>query len=53
MLYIANIEEDSFSSNKWLAKIRNYLENDNSHLITICATIESEISELDDEDFEP
>ncbi|MAJ90844.1 MAG: hypothetical protein CMF40_01480 [Legionellales bacterium] len=30
--------------------MHNYLENDNSHLITICATIESEISELGDED---
>jgi|TARA_B100000953_G_scaffold298856_2_gene296928 GTP-binding protein YchF len=50
ILYIANIEERGFDSNPWLEKLRVFLKNENSHLIAICATIESEVSELDDED---
>ncbi len=50
ILYIANIEESGFDSNPWLEKLRKFLENENSHLIPICATIESEVSELNDED---
>jgi len=50
ILYVANIEESGCDSNPWIEKLRIFLENENSYLIPICATIESEVSELDDED---
>ncbi len=50
ILYIANIEENGSDKNLWLEKIRSFLENENSQLIPICATVEAEVSELDDED---
>ena len=49
ILYIANVEEDGLSTNLWLEKIRKYLKNDDAHFIIVYATIESEVSELDDE----
>ena len=48
--YIANIEEDGFDSNPWLEKLQVFLESENSHLIPVCATIESEVSEIDEGD---
>ena len=50
ILYIANIEENGADKNPWLEKIRSFLANENSQLIPICATVEAEVSELDDED---
>ena len=50
ILYIANIEEDGFDSNPWLEKLEVFLENENSYLIPVCATIESEVSEIDEGD---
>ena len=50
ILYIANIEENGADKNPWLEKIQSFLENENSQLIPICATVEAEVSELDDED---
>ncbi len=47
-LYIANVEEDALDSNPWLEKLHGLVENENSQLIPICAVIESEVSQLED-----
>ncbi len=49
MLYIANVEEDEISSNSWLPKLEALAVKDNAEMISVCAVIESELAELDEE----
>lgn len=48
-LYIANVEEDGIDSNPWLEKLRQLAGDENSEVIPVCAAIESEIAELDED----
>jgi hypothetical protein len=48
MLYIANVEETGIESNKWLGRLKDHAGREGSDVIAICASIEAEISELDD-----
>jgi GTP-binding protein YchF len=53
MLYIANVGEDDIidpSSNEYVQKVKDFAKEENSEVIVICAKIEEEISELDDEE---
>lgn len=49
-MYIANVEEDGFDDNPLLDLVKNLAKEENSHVVAICAKIESEIAELDDEE---
>ncbi len=51
-MYIANVNEDGFENNSYLDAVREYAENENNVVVAVCASIESELSELDDEDRE-
>jgi hypothetical protein len=48
-LYIANVEEDGMDNNPWLEKLKELAATENSQVIPVCAAIESEIAELDEE----
>jgi len=48
-LYIANVEEEGIDSNPWLEKLRAHAAGEGSEVIAICAAIEAEIAELDEE----
>ncbi len=50
MLYVANVAEDGFSNNSYLDLVDNYARQNNAETIIVCAAIEQEISELEDED---
>ncbi|MAZ40058.1 MAG: redox-regulated ATPase YchF [Legionellales bacterium] len=50
MLYIANVNEDGFENNPLLEKVISYANTQNAMTVPICAAIESEIAELDEED---
>jgi len=52
IIYMANISEDDLinNGNKYVDEVRNYALKENSKVITVCAKIESELSELNDED---
>ncbi|UNM96586.1 redox-regulated ATPase YchF [Ignatzschineria rhizosphaerae] len=50
VMYIANVNEDGFENNPLLAKVEEYAAAENSFVVPICAAIEAEISQLDDED---
>ena len=50
VLYVANVSEDGFQNNPHLSALTKYAENENSQVVAVCADIESEIAELDDED---
>lgn len=51
-MYIANVAEDGFENNPYLDMVREYAEKENNVVVPVCAAIESELSELDDEDRE-
>jgi len=48
-LYIANVEEEGINSNPWLEKLKVLAVEEGADVIPVCAAIESEIAELDDE----
>lgn len=52
IIYIANVSESDLnsSSNKYVEMVQNYARKDNSRVIIVCAQVESELSELDEED---
>jgi len=49
-MYIANVSEDGFDNNPFLDQVREYAAKENNVVVPVCAAIESELSELDDED---
>jgi ribosome-binding ATPase len=49
-MYVANVSEDGFNNNPYLDKLTEYAKKDNSPIVAICASIESEIAELDELD---
>jgi len=51
IIYMANVsEEDLLTGNKYVDEVKKYAENENNEVIVMCAKIESELSELNDED---
>ncbi|HZV53853.1 MAG TPA: redox-regulated ATPase YchF [Rhodocyclaceae bacterium] len=49
-LYAANVAEGGFKNNPLLATVEAYAAKENSPVVTICAALESEIAELEDEE---
>ena len=49
-MYIANVAEDGFDNNPLLKAVEELAASENSQVVPICAKIESEIAELDDEE---
>lgn len=50
MMYIANVNDDGFENNPYLDKVRALAEEQDAIVVPVCAAIESEIAELDEED---
>ena len=49
-MYIANVAEDGFENNPALDLVADLAKAESAELVVICAAIESEIAELDDEE---
>ncbi len=49
-MYIANVEEDGFENNPLLDRVKALADTEGAELVPICAKIESEITELDEQD---
>ena len=49
-LYIANVAEDGFTNNPFLDQVKNIALKENSQVVAVCAAIEAEIAELNDEE---
>lgn len=49
-LYAANVAEDGFRDNPLLEEVKRIAQLEKAQVITICAAIEAEIAELDDEE---
>jgi len=50
LLYIANVDEQGFENNPLLDAVREHAEKENAEVVSVCAAIEAEISQLDDAD---
>lgn len=49
-MYIANVEEQGFDNNPFLDEVRKHATDENAEVVAICAKIESEIAELEDDE---
>ena len=47
LMYVANVAEDGFRDNPWLDAVRQRAEGEGADVVPVCATIESEIAELE------
>lgn len=50
VMYIANVDEKGFHDNTYLDAVIKFAEQEGSAVVPVCAAIEAEISELNDED---
>ena len=53
MLYVANVAEDEIADadkNEYVKVVREFAKTDNAQVIVVCAKIEEEMAELDDEE---
>jgi ribosome-binding ATPase len=49
-MYIANVQDDGFSNNPLLDKVQAFAENEGSSVVAICAAIEAEIAQLEEDE---
>lgn len=50
ILYIANVDDDGFENNPLLDELNAYAQANNAQVVPVCAAIEAEISELEDDE---
>ncbi|HCB14409.1 MAG TPA: redox-regulated ATPase YchF [Gammaproteobacteria bacterium] len=50
VLYIANVAEDGFENNPFLAQVQEIAAREGAEIVPVCAAIEAELAELDDAD---
>ncbi len=51
-MYIANVNDDGFENNPYLEQVQKIADVEGAIVVAVCAEIESELSEMDDEDRE-
>ncbi|QRF57050.1 redox-regulated ATPase YchF [Variovorax sp. UC122_21] len=49
-MFVGNVAEDGFENNPYLDRLREYAAKQNAPVVAICAKIEADLSEMDDED---
>jgi len=49
-IYVANVDEDSIHENKYTQQLRDSIPDRDREVITICASLEAQIVELDEDD---
>ena len=52
IIYLANIDEDEIGKedNEYVKTVKEYAKKENSQVVKLCAKVEEDLSELDDED---
>jgi GTP-binding protein YchF len=50
VLFVANVNEDGFENNPYLDQVKKIAEKENAEVVSVCAAIEAEIAELDEDD---
>ncbi|NMP16400.1 redox-regulated ATPase YchF [Thalassotalea sp. Y01] len=51
-MYIANVNDDGFEDNPYLDQVREIAESEGAVVVPVCAEIEGELSEMDEDDRE-
>lgn len=49
-MYIANVQDDGFTNNPMLDKVAEFAEQEGSKVVAICAAIEAEIAQLEEDE---
>ncbi|MEI8574592.1 redox-regulated ATPase YchF [Methylomonas sp. LW13] len=49
-LYVANVQDDGFENNPMLDKVKAFAEKEGSKVVAVCAAIEAEIVQLDEDE---
>ncbi|KQM80361.1 redox-regulated ATPase YchF [Xylophilus sp. Leaf220] len=49
-MFVGNVAEDGFENNPYLDRLRDYAAKQGAPVVAICAKIEADLSEMDDED---
>ena len=49
-MYVANVSEDGFQNNPYLDRLREHAAREGAPVVALCAQIEAELADLDDED---
>jgi len=49
-MYIANVNDDGFENNPYLDQVQKIADTEGAVVVAVCAEIESELSEMEDED---
>ena len=49
-LYIANVQDDGFEDNPLLDKVKDFATKEDAKVVSVCAAIEAEIVQLDDDE---
>lgn len=49
-MYVGNVKEDGFENNPHLDRLREHAAKEGAPVVALCAQIESELADLDDED---
>ncbi len=49
-MYIANVQDDGFENNPLLDSVRAFAQKEGARVVPICAAIEAEIAQLDDDE---
>jgi GTP-binding protein YchF len=49
-LYIANVQDDGFEDNPMLKKVEDFAAKEGANVVPVCAAIEAEIVQLDDDE---
>ncbi|MDR0934317.1 MAG: redox-regulated ATPase YchF [Burkholderiaceae bacterium] len=51
-MYVANVSEDGFENNQLLDQLTEYAQSQHAPIVAICAAMEADIAELDEQDRE-
>ncbi|MBQ9682786.1 MAG: redox-regulated ATPase YchF [Neisseriaceae bacterium] len=49
-MYVANVAEDGFENNPYIERLQAFASQENAPVVAVCAAIEAEIADLDDND---
>lgn len=49
-MYVANVSDDGFTDNPYVESLRKFAAKENAPVVVLCAAIEAEIADLDEED---
>ena len=49
-MYVANVRENGFENNPYLEAVRKHAATENAPVVAVCAAIEAEIADMEDED---